>query len=83
MEIREGISVRIIYLNNLPSKITLARNLGKRRQGAVGIITAASVPGFDSEAVRIEHREAFGEKNGEWGIYFPGEFEPIPDLLPQ
>ncbi len=81
MEIREGISVKVIHLNNLPSKI-VSQKLGMRREGAEGIITNASVPGFDSEAFRIEHREPFGEKTGEWGIYFLGEFEMIPDLLP-
>lgn len=82
MKITEGVSVEITHLNTLPQKI-LSRDLGVRRKGAVGIIANASVPGFDSEAVRIQHREAFGEKTGESGIYFSGEFRPIPDLLPQ
>jgi hypothetical protein len=82
MEIREGLSVKIIHINNLPPKI-LAQKLGTRRKDAAGIVTDASVSGFDSEAFRVEHREPFGEKTGEWGIYFPGELEVIPDLLPQ
>lgn len=82
MEVREGDSVEIIHLNNLPNRIT-SQELGTRRKGAVGIVTIASVPGFDSEAIRVEHREPFGEKTGEWGIYFPGEFKRIPDLPPQ
>jgi hypothetical protein len=82
MEIREGVSVKIVHLNNLPSKV-LARKLGTRRQGTVGIVAVAAEPGFDSDAIRVEHREPFGEKTGEWGIYFPGEFELIPNLLPQ
>jgi hypothetical protein len=82
MEIREGISVKIVHLNNLPPKI-LARELGTRREGAVGVVAVALEPGFDSDAIRVEHRDPFGEKNGEWGIYFSGEYEPIPDLPPQ
>jgi hypothetical protein len=79
-EISEGISVEIIHLNRLPSRI-LERELGTRREGASGIVVA-SLPGFDSEAFLIELREPFGEKTGESGIYFPGEFKRIPDLPP-
>ena len=81
MEIIEGASVKIVHINNLPHSILSRRDLGIRRKGAEGIVTAASVSGFDSEAIRVEHREPFGEKNGESGIYFPGEFEQIPNLF--
>jgi hypothetical protein len=80
MEIREGVSVEIVHLNHLPPKV-LAHKLGTRREGAIGIVAVAVEPGFDSDAIRVEHREPFGEKTGEWGIYFPGEYEAIPDLL--
>ncbi len=82
MEITEGVSVKVIRLNKLSPEI-VSESLGTRREGALGIVTVAFVPGFGSDAFRIDHREDFGEKNGEWGIYFPGELAPIPDLLPQ
>jgi hypothetical protein len=80
-EIREGNSVKVCRLNELPRKI-LARGLGIRKLNVVGIVIAQSVPGFDSPAMRVEIREDFGEKTGQIGIYFRGEIECIPDLPP-
>jgi hypothetical protein len=79
---QKGTSVEVVHVNNLPKKISSSHNLGVRQIGAKGVIVAATVPGFDSDAVRVELRDEFGERIGQWGIYFPGEIEPIPDLPP-
>jgi hypothetical protein len=80
MDIWEGAWVKITHIDeNLPEK-TLSHKLGTRQKEAMGIVTAVSVPGFDSDAIRVEHRDPFGEKNGGWGIYFPGEYEIIPSF---
>ncbi len=71
----EGDFVKITHLNHLPQKLLL-HPLGMRQEGAIGRISIASVPGFDSDAIRVEHCDDHGEQNGSWGIYFPGEFEP-------
>lgn len=76
----KGVSVKVIHLNNLPPTIQ-QKDLGKRRLGAEGVVINASVPGFDSEAFRVEHREPFGEPCGETAIYFCGEIERIPDII--
>ncbi len=80
-ETTEGISVKVVHLGT-PSQKNSTHDLGKRTLGAEGIVINASVPGFDSSAIRVKHKDAFGEDNGEWGIYFPGEYQRIPDLLP-
>ena len=71
----EGDFVKIIHLNHLPQKF-LSSSLGARKKGAVGRVSIASVPGFDSDAIRVDHCDDHGEQNGSWGIYFSGEFEP-------
>lgn len=78
--IKEGASVKVIHLNKLPSTIE-NRDLGRRRLGAQGIVINASVPGLDTEAILIDHREEFGESCGERAVYFPGEIEQIPDII--
>ena len=76
----EGCSVRVVRLERPPRNATI-EELGVRRRNATGIVIDASVPGFDSGAIRVKLLEPFGEQNGEEGIYFPGECERIPDIL--
>ncbi|HUC01978.1 MAG TPA: hypothetical protein VMA75_03665 [Candidatus Paceibacterota bacterium] len=78
--ISQGDSVRVTHINKLPSAIE-NRDLGKRRLDAQGIVINAAVPGLDTEAFLVEHREEFGERCGETAIYFPGEVERIPDIV--
>ncbi len=70
----KGDFVKIIHLNHLPPRIR-SHSLGMRREGVIGQISNASVPGFDSDAIRVDHCDDHGELNGSWGIYFSGEFE--------
>jgi hypothetical protein len=81
-DFHEGDSVRVVYVDHLPERFA-SEKLGTRRQGAIGIVIKASVPGFDSGAIRVKLLEPFGEQNGEEGVYFSGECERIPDLVPR
>lgn len=74
--------MRVVHVDHLPQRFA-SEKLGVRRQGAMGIVVDASVPGFDSGAIRVKLLEPFGEQNGEEGVYFPGECERIPDLFPR